>query len=99
MTVHGGLDPVASSGVRERIAAVAGRKPQRLVLDLVPVGDRFHAESLALIAVARHVLPSGCALEVRSASPAVRQVLRLAGWGGPESGTGDDETGSGGNSH
>ncbi len=95
MTVHGRLDPVAASQVREQIAAVAGHGPQRLVLDLVGVGDRFDAESLALVAVARHLLSDVCVIDVRSASPAVREVLRLAGWGGLEPGTGDDESGSG----
>ncbi len=88
MTVHAGLDHVAAAQVREQIAAVAGHGPQRLVVDLVGAGDRFGPESLALIAVARHLLPPGCVLDVRSASPAVRQILALAGWGGLEPGSG-----------
>ena len=95
MTVHGELDPVAATEVRERLAAVAGNGPQRLVLDLIGVGDRYDAESLALIAVARHLLPPGCVLDVRSASPAVRRVLALAGWSGLDSDTGGDEPESG----
>ena len=95
VTVHGELGPVASSEVRERIATVAGNGPERLVLDLAGVGDRFDAESLAMIAVARHLLPPGCVLDVRSASPGVRQILALADWSGLESGTGDDESESG----
>ncbi len=91
VAVHAELDPAASAQVRERIAAVAGNGPRRLVLDLVGVGDRFPAESLALIAVARHLLPRGCVLDVRSASPAVRQILALAGWSGLESGPANDE--------
>lgn len=91
VTVHGELDPVASSQVREQIAGLAGNGPQRLVLDLLGVGDRFAAESLALIAVARHLLPPGCVLDVRSASPAVRQILSLAGWSGPGPGTSKDQ--------
>ncbi len=97
LAVHGELGPVAAAEVRERIATVAGSGPQRLVLDLVGVGDRFDAESLAMVAVARHLLPPGCVLDVRSASPVVRQILALAGWSGLESGTGDDEAGSGRN--
>jgi anti-anti-sigma factor len=95
ITVRGELDLPTSAQVREQIAAVARNGPQWLVLDLSGVGDRFAAESLALIAVARHLLPPDCMLDVRSASPTVRQILRLAGWGGLGSDTGDDATESG----
>jgi anti-anti-sigma regulatory factor len=95
ITVRGELDLLTSGQVREQIASLAGNGPQRLVLDLVGVGDRFAAESLALIAVAQHLLPPDCLLDVRSASPAVRQILRLAGWGGLASESGDDAPESG----
>jgi hypothetical protein len=84
VAVHGGLDPVASSQTRERIALVIGDGPQRLVLNLVDVGDRFAAECLALIAVTRHLLPPGCVLDVCSASPAVHRILALTGWSRPD---------------
>jgi anti-anti-sigma regulatory factor len=83
VVVHGKLDPDTSSQVRERIASVIGDGPRRLVLNLVDVGGRFAAECLALIAVARHLLPPGCVLDVCSASPAVRGILALAGWSMP----------------
>jgi anti-anti-sigma regulatory factor len=92
IAVRGELDLPTSAQARERLASVARNSPQRLVLDLVGVGDRFAAESLALIAVAQHLLPPDCLLDVRSASPAVRQILRLAGWSGLVSGPGDDPT-------
>ena len=92
ITVHGELGADTSSQVRERIAAVAANRPQRVVLVLMDASNRSGAESLALIAVARHLLLPGCVLDVRSASPAVRQILRLAGWSGLGSGTGDDES-------
>jgi len=95
VTVRGELDLPTSAQAREQIASVARNGPQWLVLDLVGVGDRFAAESLALIAVARHLLPPECMLDVRSASPAVRQILRLAGWSGLASDTGNDATESG----
>ena len=84
VAVRGGLDPVASSQVRERIASVISEGPRRLVLNLVDLGDRFDAECLALIAVTRHLLPPGCVLDVCSASPAVRGILALTGWSGPD---------------
>jgi anti-anti-sigma regulatory factor len=95
ITVGSGLDSLTSAQVREQIASVADNGPQRLVLDLVAVGDSFAAESLALIAVARHLVPPDCTLDVRSASPAVRQILGLAGWSGLESGTNNISTESG----
>ena len=79
VTVCGELDHVACSQVRKRIALMMGGGPNRLVLDLVHVGDRFGAECLALIAVARHLLPPGCVLDVCSANPAVQGILALEG--------------------
>jgi len=80
VTVRGDLDPVACSQVRKRIASMIGDDLNRLVLDLVHVGDRFGAECLALIAVARHLLPPGCVLDVCSANPALQGVLALEGY-------------------
>ena len=85
VAVHGGLDPVASSQARERIALVIGDGPQRLVLNLVDVRDRFAAECLALIAVTRHLLPPGCVLDVLSlVGLAVHRILALTGWSKPD---------------
>lgn len=78
MTVHGGLDPASASQVRERIAEVAESRPARVVLDLTAVNERYGAECLAMIAVARYLLPPGCAFEVRSEDGAVRQILAIA---------------------
>lgn len=84
VAVRGELEPVTSSQARERIASVIENRPQRLVLNLVEVSDRFSAECLALIAITQHLFPPGCVLDVCSASPAVRQILALAGWSGPD---------------
>ena len=92
VTVHGGLDPDSASQVRERIAEVAGSRPGRLVLDLTDVSDRYGAECLALIAVARHLLPQGCALDVRSESRAVREILAVADGSAAQERAGTDET-------
>jgi anti-anti-sigma regulatory factor len=78
VTVNGGLDPGSASQVRERMGEVAASRPARLVLDLTRVPERYGAECLAMIAVARHLLPPGCAVDVRSESVAVRQILALA---------------------
>jgi len=82
VTVRGELDHLTCSQVREEIASMIGDGPQRLVLDLADVSDRFGAESLALIAVARHLLPAGRVLDVCSANPAVQAILALEGQGG-----------------
>jgi anti-anti-sigma regulatory factor len=91
VTVRGELDPDTCSQAREEIAWLIGDGLQRLVLDLVHVSDRFGAECLALIAVARHLLPVGCVLDVCSANPAVQAILALGGQG-PGAGSGPGET-------
>jgi hypothetical protein len=83
VTVRGELDPPNWSLVRERIASEIGKGPERLVLHLGEVDDRFAAECLALIAVVQHLLPPGSVLDVSSASPTVRQILALADWTEP----------------
>jgi len=83
IAVRQGLDAAVAAQVREQIIAVAGSGPQRVLLDLEALGNRFDAESLALIAVARHLLPPECALDTHSASLAVRRILGLAGQRGP----------------
>ena len=79
VTVRGELDHVTCSQVREQIASMIEDGPQRLVLDLADVSNRFGAECLALIAVARHLLPAGRVLDVCSANPAVHAILALGG--------------------
>ena len=57
-------------------------RPQRLVLQLGGMADRFGGQTITLIADARQQLPPGCILDVRSASPAVRHILEISGWTG-----------------
>jgi hypothetical protein len=81
VTVRGELNPSAYSRLRDRLVWVAQNCPQRLVLDL-GVAERFTEQLITLIADARRQLPVGCQLEVRSASPVMRDLLELAGWPG-----------------
>ncbi len=78
VTVHGELDQDSAAQVRQLISEVAANRPSRLVLDLTGVSDSYGAECLAMIAVARQLLPPGCEVDVRSESAAVRQILALA---------------------
>ena len=55
--------------------------PGQLVLDL-GISDRFTEQLITVIAAARRQLPEDCLLEVRSARPAVRNLLERAGWTG-----------------
>jgi anti-anti-sigma regulatory factor len=89
--VHGDLGPDSAAEARERIAEVAGSHPGRLVLDLTGLGERYSAECLALVAVTRQLLRPGCALDVRSGNPAVRQILALADRAAAQGGTEDEE--------
>jgi len=82
VAVHGDLDSAACAQLRERLAWVMDSCPQHLVLEAGGVPDRCCEQVIAVIAAARQQLPPGCLLEVRSASPAVRAVLELAGWSG-----------------
>ena len=84
VAVHGALDPLTYSQVREQISSAIGNRPQRLLVNLMDADDRSGAECLALIAVTQHLLPPDCVLDVCSASPAVRQILELAGWSVPD---------------
>ena len=81
VTVRGEFGPSGYSRLRDRLVWVAGNCPQRLVLDL-GVSDRFTEQLITLIAASRRQLPAECLLEVRSASPAVRNLVELAGWPG-----------------
>jgi len=82
IAIHGGLE----SGIRARLAArlswVMESRPQRLVLDLAGVADRFSEQMLAVIALVRQQLPRESLLQARSASPTVHRDLELADWSG-----------------
>lgn len=80
VTVCGEFDAFTFSRLRDRLVWVAGTCPRHLVLDLGTSG-RFTDQFRALIA-ARREIPAGCLLEVRSASPAVCRLVKLAGWPG-----------------
>jgi anti-anti-sigma regulatory factor len=81
VTVRGEFGPSSYSRLRDDLLWVAANGPQRLVLDL-GVSDRFTEQLITVIAAVRRQLPEGCLLEVRSARPAVRNLLELAGWPG-----------------
>ena len=79
--VRGEFDTSAYSRLRDDLLWVAANCPRRLVLDL-GISDRFTEQLITVIAVARRQLPVGCLLEIRSARPAVRNLLERAGWTG-----------------
>lgn len=79
VTVRGEFEPFAYSRLRDRLRWVAENCPRRLVLDLGPA-DGLTEQLITLIAAARQQLPAGCLLEVRAASPAVRNLVEVAGW-------------------
>jgi len=81
VTVRGESGPSAYARLRDNLLWVAANGPRRLLLDL-GVSDRFTEQLITVIAAARRQLPESCLLEVRSASPAVRNLLERAGWTG-----------------
>ena len=82
VAVHGGLDSRIRARLAERLSWIMESRPQRLVLDLAGVADRFSEQVLAVIAAARQQLPPESLLYVRSASATVRHDLELADWSG-----------------
>ena len=82
VAIHGGLDSGIRARLAERLSWVMESHPQRLVLDLAGVADRFSEQVLAVIAVARQQLPRESLLQVCSASATVRHDLELADWSG-----------------
>jgi anti-anti-sigma regulatory factor len=81
VAVNGGLDARIRARLAERLSWIMESRPQRLVLDLAGVADRFSEQVLAVIAAARQQLPQESLLYVRSAS-AARHDLELADWSG-----------------
>ena len=82
VAIHGGLDSGIRARLAERLSWVMESRPQRLVLDLAGVADRFSEQVLAVIAMARQQLPRESLLYVCSASATVRHDLELADWSG-----------------
>jgi anti-anti-sigma regulatory factor len=82
VAVHGGLDSGIRARLAERLSWVMESRPQRLVLDLAGVADRFSEQVLSVIAAARKQLPRESVLYVRSVSTTVRHELELADWSG-----------------
>jgi anti-sigma B factor antagonist len=78
VTVRGELEPPTYSRLQDRLTWVVENGPRRLVLDL-GVSDRFAVQLIDLIAAVRRQLAVDCLLEVRSANPALRNLLKLAG--------------------
>ena len=81
VTVRGEFGPAGYARLRDDLLWVVANCPRRLVLDL-GVSDRFTGQLITVIAAARQQLPVDYLLEVRSAIPAVRNLLELAGWPG-----------------
>ena len=79
--VRGDFGPAGYARLRDDLLWVAANCPRRLVLDL-GISDRFTEQLITVIAVAQQQLPADCQLEIRSARPAVRNLLERAGWTG-----------------
>ena len=82
VAIHGGLDSTIRARLTDRLSWVMESRPQRLVLDLAGVADRFSEQALAVIAAARQQLPRESVLYVCSASTSVRHDLERADWKG-----------------
>ena len=79
MVVTGDLDLITRPVLAERLSAVLGASPRRLVLDLAASGF-MDCGSARVVASAGRFLPEGGRLIIRHASPAIRRVLELTGY-------------------
>jgi anti-anti-sigma factor len=78
MVVTGDLDLITRPVLVERLSAVLGARPRRLVLDLAGAGF-MDCGSARVVASAARFLPEG-RLIIRRPSPMVRRVLELTGY-------------------
>jgi anti-anti-sigma factor len=78
MVVTGDLDLITRPVLVERLSAVLGARPRRLVLDLAGAGF-MDCGSARVVASAARFLPAG-RLIIRRPSPMVRRVLELTGY-------------------
>jgi anti-anti-sigma factor len=78
VTVGGDIDMMTVSRLRDCLAAVVKKHPERLIIDLAAVGFLDTSAIHAFIQV-RHALPAGCPVVLRSPQPIVRRVLELTG--------------------
>ncbi len=79
MTVTGELDLTTRPVLAERLSAVLGHRPRRLVLDMAGA-DFMDCGSARVVAGAGRFLPDGGRLVIRHPSPVVRRVLELTGY-------------------
>jgi anti-anti-sigma factor len=79
VVITGDLDLITGPVLAERLPAVLGTRPQRLVLDLAGCGF-MDCGSARLVASAGKFLPDGGRLIIRSPSPPVRRVFELTGF-------------------
>ena len=80
LTVTGDLDLITRPLLAERLSAVLGASPRRLVLDLAGAGF-MDCGSARMVAGAGRFLPAGGQLIIRHPRPVVRRVLELTGCG------------------
>ena len=80
VTVRGEIDAGTAGAFWERLAAVAGASPRRLVIDLAGV-DFLDSAGLHAFVRLRKALPGHCPVILRSPQPRARQVFELTGLG------------------
>lgn len=77
--LYGELDLAVRDALAGRLAEVAEKRPDVLVIDLAAV-TFMDCGTAAVIAGVARLLPSGRRPVLRSACPLVRRVLELTGW-------------------
>ena len=78
VTVRGEIDAATADAFHERLAAVAGGGPTRLVIDLAGV-EFLDSAGLRAFVRLRKALPRDCPIILRSPHRRTRQVFDLTG--------------------
>ncbi len=77
-TVRGEIDIITVSTLSEHLGQLAGKNPQRLVIDLAGVSF-IDSSGLGGFVRIRRTLPPGCLVVIRSPQRRVRQLFKITG--------------------
>jgi anti-sigma B factor antagonist len=79
VTVRGEIDISTVSILSEQLGHLAGKNPQRLVIDLTGVSFVDASGLGGFVRIIRKALPPGCPVVIRSPQRRVRQLFKITG--------------------
>jgi anti-anti-sigma factor len=78
VAVDGEIDAGTAGALSECLTQLAGKKPQRLVVDLAGVSFMDSSGLNALVLIRKALIP-GCAVVIRSPQPRIRYLFTITG--------------------